>query len=101
MNWEQQALFSLRPNARTIVIVGDEVTQYDHDLPFPTQEELTAEASRLEALYNSNKYQRDRAVIYPSVQDQLDMLYWDAINGSETWKSTITQIKQSYPKSGE
>tara|TARA_Y100000310_G_scaffold326631_1_gene391797 strand:+ start:4648 stop:4956 length:309 start_codon:yes stop_codon:yes gene_type:complete len=39
-----------------------------------------------------------RARAYGSVQDQLDMLYWDQINGTTKWKDHITAVKVAHPK---
>ena len=36
--------------------------------------------------------------IYASVQDQLDMQYWDNVNGTTTWKDHIAAVKAKYPK---
>lgn len=35
---------------------------------------------------------------YPSLEEQADMQYWDAINGTTVWQDTITAIKAKYPK---
>ena len=35
---------------------------------------------------------------YPAIAEQLDMLYWDMVNGTTEWKDTITKIKESIPK---
>ena len=35
---------------------------------------------------------------YPSREDQLDMMYWDKVNGTTTWEDTIQAIKDKYPK---
>ena len=43
----------------------------------------------------STQYQRDRALDYPSIQDQLDDLYHNGIDG---WKATIKTTKDKYPK---
>ena len=34
---------------------------------------------------------------YPSIKDQLDMMYWDKVNGTNTWVDTITKIKKDNP----
>ena len=39
-----------------------------------------------------------RREAYPSIQEQLDMLYWDMVNGTENWKDMISEIKSKYPK---
>ena len=35
---------------------------------------------------------------YPPIEEQLDMLYWDKVNGTNLWQETITEIKEKYPK---
>lgn len=35
---------------------------------------------------------------YPSMEEQLDMLYWDKVNGTEKWKAAIDKIKTDNPK---
>ena len=35
---------------------------------------------------------------YPSIGDQLEMQYWDQVNGTTTWKDAIAQIKSDNPK---
>ena len=43
-------------------------------------------------------YQEKRQDEYPSVSEQLDMIYWDKINGTNIWETTISKIKEKYPK---
>ena len=35
---------------------------------------------------------------YPPIPEQLDMLYWDTINGGKVWQNAITAIKEAHPK---
>lgn len=35
---------------------------------------------------------------YGSIADQLDMLYWDEVNGTTTWKDHVAQVKADNPK---
>ena len=60
--------------------------------------EGTAEISKadIQAKINETQYQRDR--IYPSIQEQLDLQYWDKVNGTTNWQDLITQIKTDNPK---
>ena len=94
------AIISLEPNAGftiidqnidTLVWTKDDVTQ-------PSNEDILAEQTRLQAEYDNNQYQRDRAVAYASIQDQLDMQYWDNVNSTTTWKDHIAQVKSDNPK---
>ena len=44
-------------------------------------------------------YTDARKAEYPSLEEQQDMQYWDAVNGTTTWKDKISEIKAKYPKS--
>ena len=43
-------------------------------------------------------YARSRASIYPSIQEQLDMQYWDGVNGTTIWADTVASVKSENPK---
>ena len=43
-------------------------------------------------------YAEKRAAEYPPITEQLDMIYWDKINGTNLWCEKITAIKAKYPK---
>jgi hypothetical protein len=49
--------------------------------------------------YQLVKYKDDRKKEYPSVADQLDMMYKDKKDGTTTWVDSITATKLKYPKS--
>ena len=36
---------------------------------------------------------------YPSIEEQLDMQYWDSVNGTTTWKDALAAVKSSISKS--
>jgi hypothetical protein len=59
-------------------------------------QDIQAKLSELQAEYDANQYQRDRAEEYPTWQDQLDDIYH---NGLDAWKATIKATKDKYPKS--
>ena len=39
-----------------------------------------------------------RASEYLSREEQLDMIYWDKVNGTTNWEDTIREIKDRHPK---
>jgi len=39
-----------------------------------------------------------RLAEYPPVGEQLDMIYHDQVDGTDTWLRTIAGIKEKYPK---
>jgi hypothetical protein len=43
-------------------------------------------------------YIQARQEAYGSVQDQLDMQYWDSVNGTTTWAEHIASVKENNPK---
>ena len=88
------ALQSLRPNAQW-VLRGDVVEWMDTEQTQPTEAEIQAEIARLQAEYDANEYQRQRASAYPSIPDQLDKIYHEGI---DAWKAQIAAVKQEYPK---
>ena len=45
-----------------------------------------------------NGYKTARQEAYGSIQDQLDMQYWDGVNSTTTWKDHIAQVKADNPK---
>lgn len=53
-----------------------------------------AEQSRLAAIPYTEKRRNE----YPLIQDQLDLLYWDKVNGTNNWQTAIQAIKDKYPK---
>ena len=71
---------------------------YSDDIDQPSNSDIEAKLTELQTDYNNKQYQRDRAVAYASIQDQLDMQYWDSVNGTTTWKDHIAQVKSDNPK---
>tara|TARA_B100000242_G_scaffold4259_1_gene2588 strand:- start:553 stop:849 length:297 start_codon:yes stop_codon:yes gene_type:complete len=91
-----KSILKINPNAQVSVSAND-VKQIDwHDGTKPIAEkDILAKEKELLSEYDANKYQRDRAKAYPSIEEQLDDLYH---NGVEGWKKTIKAIKDKYPK---
>jgi len=75
----------------------DSITWEDGTTPIP-KADIEAKMVEVQAEYDANQYQRDRATAYPSIQDQLDMQYWDNINGTTTWEDAIAKVKADNPK---
>lgn len=96
-----KALISLYPGAQW-TLNGDSYEGLNwfegNDKPKPTKEELEAEADRLHEVWLSEQYKRDRQPAYPSIGEQLDMLYWDKVNGTNNWQQAIEAVKDKYPK---
>ena len=63
----------------------------DETATMPTEEEVNAKIAELNFVEN-------RQDAYGSIADQLDMQYWDSVNGTTTWKDHIAQVKSDNPK---
>ena len=65
-------------------LINDEATM-------PTEAEVNAKIAELQVI-------EDRKVAYGSIEDQLDMQYWDGVNGTTLWADHIAQVKADFPK---
>lgn len=92
------AVNSLRPTFNWSMTPEGGITSTDLGFVEPSKEEITSEMLRLQAEYDNAEYQRLRAAEYPSIQDQLDMQYHDALNGTTTWQTAVNAVKDKYPK---
>ena len=97
MATKTDALLSLVPDAEW-VLSGDTIRWDSDDIDQPSDAEIDAEIARLDAAYAAQAYARARAAAYPSIADQLDMQYWDSVNGSTTRAGAITAVKAAHPK---
>ena len=80
-----------------VVYIDDAIGAFDKDNKKVTLDEdkIKTKISELETSYNKLEYQRQREQEYPPMQDQLDDIYHNGIDG---WKKTIKTIKDKYPK---
>ena len=91
------AIKELRPNS-SFGVRGSTIIWNDPNNTQPTEKEINDKIAELQAAYEATQYQRDRSTSYPSLQDQLDMQYWDSVNGTTTWKDAIAKVKTDIPK---
>ena len=96
-----KALLSLYPGSHWS-LNGDSYEGLDwfesNDSPKPSRKELEDECERLYQIWLDEQYQRDRAKEYPPITVQLDLLYWDKINGTNNWEQAVQAVKDKYPK---
>lgn len=86
------AIFTLYP--QTVIVRGDVAYDADNNI-------VDYDVEAVNAWVDPNAYQIERASAYPSIQEQLDMQYWDSVNGTTTWADAIAKVKADYPKGGE
>jgi hypothetical protein len=84
------AIYKLYPN---VVSIDDTAGTFDTD-----GNKVNIDMSLVNAWIDPDTYKYQRQAEYPSMQEQLDMQYWDSVNGTTTWQDTINMIKVKYPK---
>ena len=93
-----KAIRSLDPNAE-YGIKGNIITWFSSPID---EEAIQAKLEELQADYEAKQYQRDRAVEYPQIGDQLDMLYHaiDAgkVNKTSDFYKALKAVKDKHPK---
>ena len=96
------ALATLLPDAEFVMVNDTDIDWHSKDIPQPTEDEITAEVARLQAIED---YAEPRRNNYPYFGEQLDMI-WHAIDADTelktkfaTFYNTIKEIKDKYPKS--
>jgi hypothetical protein len=65
----------------------------------PTQEQLDSLDAQATTQESFNRVNATRRTEYGSWNDQLDMQYWDQVNGTTTWKDAVAKIKADNPNS--
>ena len=86
---KHEAIYKLNPSV--VTIRGD--VAYDAD-----EQVVSYDLSAAEALVAANAYKGQRASAYPTIQEQLDMQYWDGVNGTTIWADTVAAVKSENPK---
>ena len=89
------AIREINPNATYQAGDVDNINWMDGTTPI-SKTDIEAKITELQTAYNAKQYQRDR--IYPSIGEQLDMQYWDNVNGTTTWKDAVAKVKADNPK---
>ena len=84
-----QAIYQLNPSIVTI----------RGDVAYDANEQIVSyNLAAAEALVAANAYKDQRSLAYPSIQEQLDMQYWDGVNGTTIWADTVASVKSENPK---
>jgi len=100
-----KAIKKINPNAQFTINADDinQITWHNGTTPIP-KADIEAKMVEVQAEYDAKQYQRDR--VYPSIGDQLDML-WHSIDQNSALKSqyfdfyeAIKAVKVKNPKNG-
>ena len=105
MSLDHEAIIKSYPNAITI---DDSIGAFDASGNSISLDQSKIDSARttLNAEAATIFYQKQRTgeagttdTIYLPLAQQLDMQYWDSVNGTTTWKDHVAAVKAKYPKS--
>ena len=93
-----QSILAINANAKFTVFAEDAsaVVWLENTTPI-AEADILAKQKELQTAYDNNKYQRDRAEAYPSIGEQLDLIYHAGVGG-DAFQAAIKAVKDKYPK---
>ena len=93
-----QSILAINPKAEVSVDAEDvkKITWHNGTTPI-AEADILAKQKELQTAYDNAKYQRDRAEAYPSIGEQLDLIYHAGIGG-DAFQAAIKAVKDKYPK---
>ena len=99
LNKVKRAIEALNPSAKFRVVDDsvDKIDWLEGTTPI-AKSAIEAKITEQETAYN-NDYIRKRQEAYPIIWEQLDMIYWDQVNGTTKFKEAIAKVKADNPKS--
>lgn len=90
----------INEETKEVIVANEQQKEFFEKMDFSQME--------VEQAYNGNwylagfapekPYTLKRAEEYPTIAEQLDMIYWDKVNGTNLWQSKIAEVKAKYPK---
>jgi len=90
-----RAILKIKSDAKVSVTGTDidtaDIVWHDNNPTNITKEQIKSKIQEMQYWY-------DRKSEYPSIIEQLDMQYWDNVNGTTTWKDAIAKVKSDNPK---
>ena len=98
------AILEINPTAQVQVAANDiNKIQWNKGTPVISNEDILAKVAELKTAYDAKEYQRDRNLKpeqggYPSIGDQLDMIWHDKKNDTTTWVDAIQTVKDTFSK---
>ena len=94
-----KSILAINPVAEVSVDADDikKITWHNGTTPI-AEADILAKQKELQTTYDNNSYQRKRVDAYPTIEEQLDMQYWDSVNGTTKWKTAIAKVKSDNAK---
>jgi len=72
---------------------GCSIVRYEKPFSMPKGEPVRSDPRTNEE--KAAEYKDRRRIAYPAIEDQLDMIFWDKVNGTNKWVELIASIKNT------
>ena len=93
-----KSILAINPKAEVSVEENDvKKITWHNDTTTIAEADILAKQKELVTAYDNNKYQRDRAEAYPSIGEQLDLIYHAGVGG-DAFQAAIKAVKDKHPK---
>jgi len=93
-----KSILATNPKAEVSVEENDvKKITWHNDTTTIAEADILAKQKELVTAYDNNKYQRDRAEAYPSIGEQLDLIYHAGVGG-DAFQAAIKAVKDKHPK---
>ena len=99
------AILAIKSDAQVSVCAEDinQINWVDGNPTNITNQQILDKQAELQVDYDAKQYQRDRTVSpekggYPSIGDQMDMIYHDQVDDTTTFKDAIQAVKDAHSK---
>ena len=99
-----KAIVEINPNAEVIIEIPNGETETYEMIQWVQPDQQIDQATldaKVTEIENRDAYIVPRQNSYPSVQDQLDMMFHDKKNNTTTWEDAIQAVKDAQPKTSE
>jgi len=100
-----KAILELKPNIGVTVKGYETVDECFNNAIFDNDADKTITLADVKAkvseIENRDAHIQPRQNSYPSIQEQLDMMWHDKQNDTTTWEDSIAKVKSDNPKASE
>ncbi len=88
----------VRAEVETEKPLNKSVDGFVSELSDEEYEQIITDRANTKFDLQENGWIEDRLQAYGSLNSQLDMQYWDQVNGTTVWKDHVAKVKSDNPK---
>ena len=103
LSYQIEAYLGRKVDFRSEILLQDDgngvyIKEWNIEEAKPSQEQLAEYDAQADLIMQDEIVTNNRIKEYGSFGDQLDMMYWDGVNGTTTWPDHISKVKSDNPR---